>query len=116
VYGAFFFARRLVTPIQLLMQGTRAVARGDFATRVPSPGRDEIGFLVHSFNDMTERLARASEDARQSQQQVERERRKLEVILARLSTGVVSLEPDLRIRTANHAASAILGDRRARRA
>ncbi len=109
VYGAFFFSRRLVTPIQLLMQGTRAVARGDFATRVPTPARDEIGFLVHSFNDMTQRLARASEDARQSQQQVERERRKLEVILARLSTGVVSLEPDLRIRTANHAASAILG-------
>ena len=109
VYGAFFFSRRLVTPIQLLMQGTRAVARGDFATRVPTPARDEIGFLVHSFNDMTQRLARASEDALQSQQQVERERRKLEVILARLSTGVVSLEPDLRIRTANHAASAILG-------
>jgi PAS domain S-box-containing protein len=109
VYGAFYFSRRLVTPIQQLMQGTRAVARGDFATRVPTPARDEIGFLVHSFNDMTQRLARASEDARQSQQQVERERRKLEVILARLSTGVVSLEPDLRIRTANHAASAILG-------
>jgi len=109
VYGAFYFSRRLVTPIQLLMQGTRAVARGDFATRVPTPSRDEIGFLVHSFNDMTQRLARASEDAAQSQEQVERERRKLEVILARLSTGVVSLEPDLRIRTANHAASAILG-------
>jgi PAS domain S-box-containing protein len=109
VYGAFFFSRRIVTPIQLLMQGTRAVARGDFATRVPTPARDEIGFLVHSFNDMTQRLARASEDAHRSQQQVERERRKLEVILARLSTGVVSLEPDLRIRTANHAASSILG-------
>jgi PAS domain S-box-containing protein len=109
VYGAFYFSRRLVTPIQQLMRGTRAVARGDFATRVPTPARDEIGFLVHSFNDMTQRLARASEDALQSQQQVERERRKLEVILARLSTGVVSLEPDLRIRTANHAASAILG-------
>ena len=64
VYGAFFFSRRLVTPIQQLMQGTRAVARGDFATRVPTPARDEIGFLVHSFNDMTQRLARASEDAR----------------------------------------------------
>jgi PAS domain S-box-containing protein len=109
VYGAFFFSRRLVTPIQLLMQGTRAVARGDFATRVPTPTRDEIGFLVHSFNDMTQRLAKASEDAHQSQQEVERERRKLEVILARLSTGVLSLEPDLRIRTANQAASAILG-------
>jgi PAS domain S-box-containing protein len=109
VYGAFFFARRLVVPIQLLMQGTRAVARGDFATRVPTPPRDEIGFLVHSFNDMTQRLAKASEDARLSQTQVESERRKLEVILARLSTGVIALEPDLRIRTANQAAGAILG-------
>jgi PAS domain S-box-containing protein len=109
VYGAFFFARRLVVPIQLLMQGTRAVARGDFATRVPTPTRDEIGFLVHSFNDMTQRLAQASAEARSSQQQVEAERRKLELILARLSTGVMSLEPDLRIRTANQAACAILG-------
>ncbi len=109
VYGAFFFARRLVVPIQLLMQGTRAVARGDFATRVPTPPRDEIGFLVHSFNDMTQRLALASAEARSGQQQVEAERRKLELILARLSTGVISLEPDLRIRTANQAAGAILG-------
>ncbi|HUL80691.1 MAG TPA: ATP-binding protein, partial [Gammaproteobacteria bacterium] len=110
VYAAFYFSRRLVVPIQLLMQGTRAVARGDFATRVPTPTRDEIGFLVHSFNDMTQRLAKASDDARSSQQQVESERRKLEVILARLSTGVVALEPDMRIRTANQAASAILGE------
>jgi PAS domain S-box-containing protein len=91
------------------MQGTRAVARGDFGMRVPIPARDEIGFLVNSFNDMTLRLAQASEAARSSSEQVERERRKLEVILARLSTGVVSLEADLRIRTANHAAGTILG-------
>jgi PAS domain S-box-containing protein len=58
---------------------------------------------------MTQRLAKASDDARSSQQQVERERRKLEVILARLSTGVVALEPDMRVRTANQAAGAILG-------
>jgi nitrogen fixation/metabolism regulation signal transduction histidine kinase len=32
------------------------------------------------------------------------------VILARLSTGVVSLEPDLRVRTANRAAGMILGE------
>jgi PAS domain S-box-containing protein len=110
VYGAFYFARRLVVPIQQLMQATRAVARGDFDTRVqPTPARDEIGFLVNSFNDMTQRLAKASQEARSSQQTLESERKKLEVILARLSTGVVSLEPDMRIRTANQAAGAILG-------
>src|SRR5690606_31157969 len=109
VYGAFTSARRLVGPIQQLMQGTRAVARGDFDTRLPVPARDEIGFLINSFNDMTQRLAHARQQARSSEQKVESERRRLEVTLSSLSTGVVALEPDMRIRTANGAAGMILG-------
>ena len=108
VYGAFFFSRRLVAPIQDLVAGTRAVAKGDFDTRLPTPSRDEIGFLISSFNDMTQRLSAARRQASLSQAQVEAERANLEVILARLSTGVVSLESDLKIRTANQAAGAIL--------
>ncbi|MEO0577322.1 MAG: ATP-binding protein, partial [Pseudomonadota bacterium] len=108
-YGAFFFSRRLVAPIQQLVAGTRAVAAGDFDTRLPMPSRDEIGFLVNSFNDMTRRLAIARETARHSQSLVESERRYLEIILARLSSGVISLEHDLEIRTTNQSASAILG-------
>jgi two-component system, NtrC family, nitrogen regulation sensor histidine kinase NtrY len=109
IYGAFFSAERLIVPIQQLMQGTRAVARGDFDTVLPTPARDEIGFLINSFNDMTQRLAGARREASLSQQQVESERYKLAVILERLSTGVVSLEADMSIRTANEAAGAILG-------
>src|ERR1700729_3447846 len=109
VYGAFFAAQRLVQPVQDLIAGTRAVAKGNYDTRLPLPSRDELGFLVTSFNDMTKRLGRAREETRRSQQAVEAERAGLAVILARLSTGVVSLEPDLTVRTANQAASAILG-------
>jgi len=64
---------------------------------------------VTSFNDMTKRLGRAREETRRSREAVEAERAGLAVILARLSTGVVSLAPDLTVRTANQAASAILG-------
>ena len=109
VWGAFFFSRKLTEPIQTLVAGTRAVAKGDFDTRLPMPARDEMGFLVHSFNDMITRLAGARELARQSQQAVESQRAYLAVILSRLSTGVVSLEKDWRIKTANEAAGAILG-------
>ncbi|MHB8720471.1 MAG: sensor histidine kinase [Steroidobacteraceae bacterium] len=109
VYGAFFAAQRLVQPVQDLIFGTRAVAKGNYDTKLPLPSRDELGFLVTSFNDMTKRLARAREETRRSQQAVEAERAGLAVILARLSTGVVSLEADLTVRTANQAASAILG-------
>jgi nitrogen fixation/metabolism regulation signal transduction histidine kinase len=109
VYGALFAAQRLVQPVQDLIAGTRAVAKGNYDTKLPLPSRDELGFLVTSFNDMTKRLGRAREETRLSQQAVEAERAGLAVILARLSTGVVSLEADLTVRTANQAASAILG-------
>jgi nitrogen fixation/metabolism regulation signal transduction histidine kinase len=109
VYGAFFAAQRLVQPVQDLIAGTRAVAKGNYDTKLPLPSRDELGFLVTSFNDMTKRLGRAREETLRSQQAVEAERAGLAVILARLSTGVVSLEANLTVRTANQAASAILG-------
>ena len=109
-YGAIFTAQKLVQPIQDLVKGTRAVAEGDLDTRLPLTSHDEMGFLVHSFNDMTKRLRRAREDQLRAQQAAETERANLAVILARLSTGVVSLEPNLRVRTANRAAGMILGD------
>jgi len=109
IYAAFFVAQRLISPIQQLMQGTRAVARGDFDSKVPQGRRDEIGFLVNSFNNMMQRLALARQEARESEQRLEDERNKLEVILAGLSTGVIALETDLTIRTANRAAGDILG-------
>ncbi len=108
IYGAFVLSRRLVAPIQDLVAGTRAVAEGNFDTRLQAPTRDEIGFLISSFNDMTQRLAAARKEASLSQAMVEAERANLEVILARLSTGVLALENDLRIRTANQASGAIL--------
>ena len=109
IYGAIFFAQRLTRPVQDLIAGTRAVGKGDFGTRLPLPSRDEMGFLVHSFNDMTKRLRRAREEATRSQQAVERERARLAILLARLSTGVLGVDRMLTVRTVNTAAGAILG-------
>jgi PAS domain S-box-containing protein len=107
--GAFYLARRLAAPIESLAAGTEAVAKGDFDTRLPPGAADEVGFLIESFNGMIERLARAREESRISQQQLERERANLATILGRLSTGVIAIGLDGRIRIANDAAGAILG-------
>jgi len=109
IYLAIYSAQRLVRPVQDLIAGTRAVGKGDFGTRLPLPSRDEMGFLVHSFNDMTKRLRRARAEATHSQQEVERERTRLAIILARLSTGVLAIDRSMTVRTANEAAGAILG-------
>jgi nitrogen fixation/metabolism regulation signal transduction histidine kinase len=109
IYGAIYSAQRLTRPVQDLIAGTRAVGKGDFATRLPLPSRDEMGFLVHSFNDMTKRLRRASEEAARNSQAVERERQRLSIILSRLSTGVIVTDRDLTLHSANQSASMILG-------
>jgi nitrogen fixation/metabolism regulation signal transduction histidine kinase len=109
IYGAIFSAQKLTRPVQDLIAGTRAVGKGDFGTRLPLPSRDEMGFLVHSFNDMTKRLRRAREEATRATQAVESERARLAIILGRLSTGVLAVDRMLTVRLANTAAGAILG-------
>ncbi len=109
VYGAIWSAQRLTRPVKDLIAGTRAVGKGDFAMRLPLPSRDEMGFLVHSFNDMTKRLRRTSEEAALSREAVERERERLAVILSRLSSGVLVIDAQLQLRSANQSAGMILG-------
>ncbi len=109
IHVAIFSAQRLTRPVQDLIAGTRAVGKGDFGTRLPLPSRDEMGFLVHSFNDMTKRLRRAREEAQRSQEAVEHERERLAIILARLSTGVLAVDRTLTVHIANQAAGIILG-------
>ena len=116
VYGAVWSAQRLTRPVKDLIAGTRAVGKGDLSTRLPLPSRDEMGFLVHSFNDMTKRLRRSREEAALSRHAVERERERLAVILSRLSSGVLVIDAQLQLRSANQAAGVILGSDLAARA
>ncbi|MGI9320691.1 MAG: sensor histidine kinase, partial [Thiogranum sp.] len=109
VWAAFFSARRLVEPIGILADGTRAVAEGDYSKRLPVTSEDELGFLVRSFNDMTRRLSKARDQARSNQQEIEGQRAYLETVLGSLSSGVLSISNDGELRTVNDAACQILG-------
>ena len=109
VWAAFYSARRLTRPIRDLAEGTRAVAEGDYETRLPAAGSHELGHLVRSFNDMTRRLKEARDEAHRSQQEVEEQRTYLEAVLSNMSSGVITVDADNCVFTANRAAGAILG-------
>ncbi len=109
VWAALFSARRLVAPIRDLAEGTRAVAAGDYRTQIPVTSHDEIGLLVESFNDMTQRVHRAQTQIKRSQQEAEVQRTYLETVLTHLSSGVLSLDTRTVLRTYNAAAMQILG-------
>jgi len=109
VWAAFFLARRLVSPIRVLAIGTRAVAAGEYQRRLPLDGvaNDELGFLVKSFNTMMGRIARAQDETRISQQNMENQKVYLETVLGHLSSGVMTFDRDGVLRTVNTSAGQI---------
>ncbi|MFO1371125.1 MAG: ATP-binding protein [Candidatus Competibacteraceae bacterium] len=110
LWAAFYTARRLVRPLQELAEGTQAVAAGQFDRQLLARNSsDELGFLAHSFNEMTRSLSQARDTAQHSQQLVESQRAYLETVLARLSSGVLTIDHAGCLQTCNAAASQILG-------
>ena len=65
----YFSARRLTTPLQVLAETTKAIAKGDFSRRVNLPGRTEIGELASTFNLMSEDLEKFVEQLKQAAQE-----------------------------------------------
>ncbi|MDF1582912.1 MAG: ATP-binding protein [Methyloprofundus sp.] len=108
ISAAFVSVRGIIAPIRDLVRGTQAVAAGFYGQLLPVKRLDDLGFLVESFNEMVTQISRAQDEARKSAQEIERQRAYLETLLTSLTSGVLSFDSSLNIRTANQAASIIL--------
>lgn len=104
IWVAFISIRNIVAPVKNLVKGTQAVASGLYDQQLPVIAHDDLGFLVESFNVMTRRIGEARDESRRAGFEVENQRAYLETILANLTAGVISFDPDYKIRTANQAA------------
>jgi len=106
---SFLLSDRLSAPLSALAESTRAIAKGDFTKLNPVKSRDEFGVLTQSFNTMTRQLAEASDVVARKQIELESANTYLESILGRLTSGVVTLDEQLYVKTINASAQAMLG-------
>ncbi len=106
---SFLLSERLAAPLSALAESTRAIAKGDFSKLNPVRSRDEFGVLTQSFNTMTRQLGEASEVVARKQQELENSKTYLESILSNLTSGVLTLDERLYIRTINRNAEEMLG-------
>jgi len=63
---SIFAARRITSPLKILTQSGRALARGDFSQRVHLRSRTEIGELAETFNTMSQELEHFIEDLKRA--------------------------------------------------
>ncbi len=57
VIAIYFITRRITTPIKRLSIAAKSYSNGDFSSRVPVVGNDEIADLATAFNQMAESLS-----------------------------------------------------------
>jgi two-component system nitrogen regulation sensor histidine kinase NtrY len=115
IWLAFYMAREITTPIRQLAEGTLKVAGGDFSFHIDQEGRDEIGFLVQSFNKMTQdlqqsraQLAAAYEQLSQSHALLEDQKRHMEILLRNVAAGVIAVDAAGRVTSINDSAAQML--------
>lgn len=100
--------QNITKPIEVLAKGTEAVSKGDYSITMPVERGDEMGQLISSFNDMTQQIAKARNDIKFGHQQTEIQKLYLQTIIKNLSSGVLTIDMNLRLRTVNEATNAIL--------
>ncbi len=75
IIGAAWITRKITTPLQKLVEGTKHISRGDFSLQIDIDSQDEIGNLAQSFNEMSRQLLllqKRMEDANKRLIQVEK--------------------------------------------
>ena len=109
IWIAFVSARKLVSPINDLVEGTKSVAAGDYEKQLTVSGDDELGFLLRSFNTMTRKISRTRAIAEQSQLMEAMQKNYLESVMENISSGVLTIDESGFINRGNPAACSIFG-------
>ncbi|MEI6207538.1 MAG: ATP-binding protein [Desulfuromonadales bacterium] len=110
-----YLANSMTRPVQELVEATHAVADGNLDIQIEAHSMDEIGMLVQSFNRMTDDLRMKQQAIRVSNlelsrinQEIERKRQYMEIVLRNVAAGVISVDRDGIIRTINTSAERLL--------
>ena len=108
IASAFLIASNLAQPLLVLAEGTQAVAEGDLSPRPIVQTRDELGTLTQSFNTMTGQLFEARSAVERNRAALQSAKAHLESVLANMSAGVIVLDAEFIIVSANDAVERIL--------
>ncbi len=114
-WAGFHLARGITEPIHDLAVATNRVASGDLNVTLESHSDDEVGSLMEAFNTMTadlragqKAIRRANRELQASNLELEQRRRYMEIVLANVTAGVISIDSRGHITTINKSAARLL--------
>lgn len=100
--ASLLVARRITRPIEEMKSGASHFASGNLTTKLPIPDSEELFQLALTMNQMAKSLD-------EKMKTLENRSMELEAIHSSMKEGVIAVDPDEKIITANHAAAAMFG-------
>lgn len=101
-------SRSFIQPIRELTLSARAIAGGDYSYRLHPDRQDELGDLMHVFNDMSEQIQKSRDELRNSQLMSEGQKHYLQILLHQMTAGVLTCDDHGKVKTANNASIKLL--------
>jgi NtrC-family two-component system sensor histidine kinase KinB len=102
---SFFLSNLIVRPLARVIDGMRAIEKGDFDVELYSTSNDELGRLANDFNSMVKQLKRYRE---LNIGEIMAEKKKIETIIQTIDDGIVVVDPEARVTDLNLKAAEIL--------
>lgn len=99
---AILIAHSITQPIGEMQEQALRIARGDYSRKVTVHGKDELGQLALTFNQLAEQIE-------ETQDAMESERNRLNSVLSHMSDGVVATDRRGKVITINDMALSLLG-------
>ncbi len=106
---AVLLGNQLARPLLVLAEGVREVSLGNLSPKAALSNKDELGGLTRAFADMTQQLFEARATVDQTMNEVSTARANLQTILDNLTAGVMVLDEQGHLLSANPGAMRILG-------
>ncbi len=100
---SILLSKTISRPIEDLTRGAKAVAAGDFTSKIPVYSNDEIGLLTETFNSMSQTLS-------DTLRTVENERDKLSALFQHMTDGVAAFDRQGALLHLNDAACELLAN------
>ncbi|MCP4355312.1 MAG: HAMP domain-containing protein [Proteobacteria bacterium] len=105
VFVSIRLARRIIHPLESLIDGTKKIAEGQLDTKLNVVDNDEIGELTDAFNIMTTEIKDRQKELQARHKEIQQRRKTLEAVLTGVSSGVMTLNTQGTVRLANKTAT-----------
>jgi PAS domain S-box-containing protein len=113
---AMFLSKQVTGPVQALAEATHEVSGGNLGFQITARTDDELGSLIHLFNQMTLQLQegrlaieRASQELQHANRELEERSNTMEAILENIPTGVISFNRQGQITRVNSTVQRLFG-------